>query len=1199
MRGALSPAGWRIALVLALLCGLAGQAARAAPGNDTRAVQEAQDAQDAQETQETREALLAQARLWQERDRDDLAREVLAKLLRVFPDDPDGVAQLAYIERRAGQPQAARQGLERLRALSPEHPDIARLETLFRLDGVDQPRLAQARALAREGQPAQALAVLRELYPVGPPTGDLALEYWKLVADTELGWEPALAGLTRLIAQYPDTPRYRLAWAEHVTTRRPDDAAALQALRELTLYPPLERPARAAWRRAMLRLPPAAANVRLVQAYLAQEQGEDSAVQEHLAGMRAAVERERVLMADPAYRAGRRGLALLEQDDPAQRDAAATLLLRSLATRPDDAEVLGGLGLLRMRQGRHAEAQAQFRRAQQRDPANSRWGELLAVSRYWGAMREAGEAFDARDDARAEARLNEARAINAAEPAAWVLLGRLRVAQGRDAEAEQHWKRALALTPGHAGASQALATLYLRQGRERDARVLLSSLDRPRDLLLTLHQEQAASALAQGRDDEAERHLKLALALAPDDAGVLQALVTLYLRQGRERDARVLLSGLDRPQDLPATVAAARATLYQEQAASALAHGRDDEAIRLLERAARDDADDPWLRLRLARLYAARGAADRGEGLFTALLSRPLDEASRVGALHAYALYQSGLEQDAAALATLEGIAPARRDASIVELQRRLQVRHIAREATQDPGRAEADYRALLRDDPDQTDAALGLIELLVATGRPEQASVLIDAQLDRIQQATPDQAADLIAALLALGDHERAWRAIQARSGQAPHARTLAYAARLAREEGRIAVAIDYQRRALAADPAPSDRDRRTLNALLERDTTWLSAGIDHRTSPGTSGVSRYEATELPLEWQGPQREEGRWAVRADLVRLDAGVFDWLRASTYDRRLLGSSALCTSQADCDEAPDQQAEGLALNVGLERGDTRYDLGTTPIGFPVQSWVGGILHRGDLGPLGYSLDLSRRPVTSSVLSYAGAHDPRTGRTWGGVQATGVRLGLSLDDGGRYGVWSSLGLHRLSGRNVLDNDRLQLMAGGHMRVINEEDRVLQIGLTGMVWHFSENSGEYTYGHGGYYSPQHYRSLALPLSYGERSQRWSWLARASVSTSWSTTERAPYYPTDASLQDAAVASGINAYYDGGQSRGSGRSLAWSSEYQLSGHTFLGGLIELDRSPDYEANRFLVYLRHAYDRPAARAVFFPPLPFGPTSQY
>ncbi|MGJ4748806.1 cellulose synthase subunit BcsC-related outer membrane protein, partial [Leptospira sp. SA-E8] len=181
--------------------------------------------------------------------------------------------------------------------------------------------------------------------------------------------------------------------------------------------------------------------------------------------------------------------------------------------------------------------------------------------------------------------------------------------------------------------------------------------------------------------------------------------------------------------------------------------------------------------------------------------------------------------------------------------------------------------------------------------------------------------------------------------------------------------------------------------------------------------------ATEIPLELKFPESTSGRWALRADLVRLDAGTLDL--SKTYDASLFGSTLLC--QPTCDSGRHaQQAEGVALNVGLERGATRYDLGTTPIGFPVQSWVGGILHKGDLGPFGYSLDVSRRPVTASLLSYAGTRDVRTGRTWGGVQATGARLGLSLDEGGRFGGWSSLGWHRLSGQNVLDNDRHQLDA-----------------------------------------------------------------------------------------------------------------------------------------------------------------------------
>ena len=53
---------------------------------------------------------------------------------------------------------------------------------------------------------------------------------------------------------------------------------------------------------------------------------------------------------------------------------------------------------------------------------------------------------------------------------------------------------------------------------------------------------------------------------------------------------------------------------------------------------------------------------------------------------------------------------------------------------------------------------------------------------------------------------------------------------------------------------------------------------------------------------------------------------------------------------------------------------------------------------------------------------------------------MRVGLSRDEGGAFGTWSSLGWHALSGKNVQDNQRLQLMAGLIGRVINREDQLL---------------------------------------------------------------------------------------------------------------------------------------------------------------
>ena len=146
-------------------------------------------------------ALLGQARLWQSRNRDDLAAEALNRLLSMSPDHPDALAQLGFLQMRANRKDEAQQTLDRLRRVRPDHPDILRLETLIRLDEGGRDRFRQARMLAHAGRPEEALVKLRELYPAGPPTGDLALEYWLIVGDTKNGWERALAGLQHLVSE--------------------------------------------------------------------------------------------------------------------------------------------------------------------------------------------------------------------------------------------------------------------------------------------------------------------------------------------------------------------------------------------------------------------------------------------------------------------------------------------------------------------------------------------------------------------------------------------------------------------------------------------------------------------------------------------------------------------------------------------------------------------------------------------------------------------------------------------------------------------------------------------------------------------------------------------------------------------------------------------------------------------------------------
>ena len=164
-----------------------------------------------------------------------------------------------------------------------------------------------------------------------------------------------------------------------------------------------------------------------------------------------------------------------------------------------------------------------------------------------------------------------------------------------------------------------------------------------------------------------------------------------------------------------------------------------------------------------------------------------------------------------------------------------------------------------------------------------------------------------------------------------------------------------------------------------------------------------------------------------------------------------------------------------------------------------------------------------------------------------------------------------------------------------MINEENRKFIVGLTGMYWRFAKDAGEYTFGHGGYYSPHNYRSLSLPITYTERSPRFSYMLQGSVSGSRAQMQDAPFYPTDSALQ---AASG-NPIYTGAATRTSGFSLAAVGEYQVSPELFAGGLLSIDRSESYSPNTAMLYLRYSLDHPGSQPVFMPPEPVQPSSQF
>ena len=401
----------------------------------------------------------------------------------------------------------------------------------------------------------------------------------------------------------------------------------------------------------------------------------------------------------------------------------------------------------------------------------------------------------------------------------------------------------------------------------------------------------------------------------------------------------------------------------------------------------------------------------------------------------------------------------------------------------------------------------------------------------------------------------------------------------------------------ALLPDLAGGEALRGEYADFKDRRTGEAQVGMDFSARQSTAGKSSQQLWETPTLVSLPAPYDGKWFARAEPTQLSVGSLPLSNAT--ERETFGSMLLCSTGCATTGSLAQEGQGTAFALGYQNDHLRVDVGSTPQGFAVQNVTGGAAWSGKLGGIGYTLDASRRPLNSTLLSYGGTRDPRTGEVWGGVVQTGATVSLSYDQGGAVGLWGNLGWHQLTGRNVADNTRTDLMGGGYWRAINTPTQRLQLGLNAVSFGYDKNLSEFTLGHGGYYSPQTYHSVSVPVTWMERGGRWTYLLRGGVSYSQSRTDSSPFFPTRPDLQAAAQAlGGRSPVFAGSRSAGVGLSLAAAAEYQVAPRWVVGGQVALEKSDFYQPSRASLYLRYQFE-PSPKLLPFPPEPLTTYSRF
>ncbi|WP_323953137.1 cellulose synthase complex outer membrane protein BcsC [Aeromonas caviae] len=1116
--------------------------------------------------------LLEQVRIGEARGREDLVSNSLYSLSLVEPDHPELLAAQARQALRQGKVKEAGALLARL---GKQDPDSALYRQGMANLALNEParrqQLQQARLLTSAGRLEEAERLYRSLFSGDlPPNLDVAVDYALLQTRIPAMKAKGLAALEALNRQYPGEPRVRGGLARlYLAEGRRQGAQNL--LREMARDPYQRDEAAEIWLADIESLPIGPGSIAALQEYMVLFGEGDTTKAEQL----LATQEEK--WASPAYRARQSALA-----STAGGGASISRLQRALAANPGDPELMGALGQAYSRNDQRALAIAQFERvlAHPEVTDKDKWRSLLATNRYWLLVSQGRSALERELWDEAATLYRRAIAQDGREPEAWLGLGDSERGRHRDADAESAYRKALAMGSARERALARLFDLY----KEQD----------PARALALLEQQGTPGMQAEGR------RLK---------AGLLQ----------EEADQ------LDRA-------------------------GKVAAALRLREQALALTPEEVWLAYRVADTRARLGEAGSGERLLRErLAAHPQDATLR----YATALYLSGQDKTVEARGVLAAIPRSGWTQDMNALDRRLardevlaraRARH---EAGDDEGAerllqplqpdeeaslmlaewatdrgayalAEQRYQEVLARTPQQPEARLGMAELAQARGDLAKARHWLPAW--PVSPLPPEGAnyyrrvANLYQAL---GEGETA-RAIftdyEPLVAMQPASQQTALfwrdAARQRVAEHDVEGALVRDRKGLvAAGLAPrEDLEGGELTRLARSQDGegWLASGLrsdldrhyrqsqttfsldsDYWGSSGTGGYSDLRALTQMAQLDTPLAG-GTVFGRLELVDMDAGD---LPDSPY-RAQFGTCAA----RDCRGDAHQQSRGTTLAAGWQRGTWAFDLGTTPLGFEVVDWVGGATLTGDWHTLGWGMTLSRRPVSSSLLSYGGTVDPGTGISWGGVRANGIRLDLSRDLGGAVGFWGSAQQHLLTGKNVPDNWRTRLMGGGYYKFVNETHRRASVGLSTMLWHYQQDLGGYTLGQGGYYSPQGYFSLSVPVSYRQRTPDWSWELGGSGSWSYARTDDSRRYPLEGLLP--AGLPDRNAPVKGGSSSGFGYTLNGVVEHRLTEHWRIGGRVDIQQADDYAPSHVTLFLRYTF-KPWQGDLDMPPRPLTPYADF
>jgi tetratricopeptide (TPR) repeat protein len=956
--------------------------------------------------------LKEQGRFWESKGRLDLAAPAWKLLLQIEPRNSEALAGIAQFELANNRPDAASAIIDELKKQPELNRDaIKQIENAVSQKSINTKQLDQARAAARAGKVDEAVGLYRQLLEGRSLTGPIALEYFQTMGGTTGGWAEARKGLERLNANEPGNHTVELAYAQHLTYRAATRREGIRLLTNLARNPRVGSSANNAWRQALIWLEASRSDTALFQAYL-NVQPNDAAIRARVASLNR-VSTPKLLDANSI--ALRDGYTALNGDDV---DLAEKRFESLLQNSPKNSDVLGGLGVVRLKQERFTDAENLLSDAL-RISGNRKWAEALNTSRFWLAMQD----------------------------------GQAKVDEKRLDLAEEAFQRAQKLDSNSMLPQAALIQALMRFDKVEEAQSLLGAMkDSPqrREVSRELGKRKAATAIENKQFADAER-------LLMGQSGPLDA------------EEQELLAWAQYNQDKVVEAAKGFAGAYRLSSSKGAAIGlvssyHKQKSYPMLLALIQQDTGP----LRDLVPVAIQQKIAQGETRFEQDSEGRLAEIDPVIILTDNVLWP-------ATLALLKEKNPKKAydlllpvEEKLIEIGEYSMLNVLGKAATEVGDQATA-LRVLRKAAEGTDDETFYFMwaQSLIHFGRDEEAEKIMLKQLEYLDV---DGLTLLGWTQSRLGKSEQAderFAAAYAKQPSEDSAKAIIYSTLKSKKFPLILTALSEH----PSGPLDSlvTPEVRTLIAAGEKN---FGLDANARLIALKGNVSGSESGGLSLKLEPYIRKKSGDAGEGGLRQSGVAVtLGWH----------GQTQQATLEVDQENATDAidlaKGQRWYATWGLEvapRINLKIGAGRTLNGAALQPTTVGEVGLRYFGPESSAgLRLFRRGNSSSLLALSGTPDLVTGTSWGRV----IESGMDLTAYHRDSRWEHLGalvVSRLEGQGMPNNRKIQLL-GRSLRELESVPGLL-LGTSITIARYDRSLAAFEPGHGGYFSPTRSTNIAL---------------------------------------------------------------------------------------------------------------------------